>query len=153
MLSRFSVAVTTYLKHTTFICYFIGFIMTFLATEENHVWGLSSDTWRTTIKHKIGTLHKWFKKFFNDFICVKTTHDLWLITYRIHVTIFNGTCCWHEIRFNCQIFCSLDILRQSIISRRFCLMFSSYFLIVIFSSLPLSFSTVICFCFQMLHVF
>ena len=48
------------------------------------------------------------KKLFNDFIFVKTTHDLWVITLRVHLTILKRTWFWNEGHFHIQMNFSLN---------------------------------------------
>ena len=44
-------------------------------------------------------LHSWLKKLFNDFICLKTTHDLRVINFRVQLTLFNRALCWNKTNF------------------------------------------------------
>ena len=117
------------------ICFFllIGFIVAFLFlfNQENlymihHDLDLFYDIykiqWINIIKSKIIALHwcfqvifmstkEWFKKFFNNFICLIINHDFLVITFSMHhmifIIIFKGN------KTNCSIICFLFQFFQS----------------------------------------
>ena len=83
---------------------------------------------------------KWMKKFFNEIFYIEVSHDLFVITFRMHQTFsslpFNYVKFIFVVRW---IFYLLSFLRSSITSRRYGLMFSRDSFIVSCSlpSLPL----------------
>ena len=92
--------------------------LVFLAIEENvlsktvEAYYIALVRWSIdTIKHKIASLvdssePTWYlctSNSLNDFIRVKTTHDLWVIILRVHLTIFKGACSSQEVNFRFQI--------------------------------------------------
>ena len=65
-----------------------------------------------TIKNKITTSHwcfqsnlisvkKWFKKFFNNFFCVITNHEFYVITLWMHCTLFVSVIRRNKINYYC----------------------------------------------------